>query len=214
MNRSPLQRAETIPSAAADLRRVNTIERTRMRKLIAWDMMTLDGCFEGKSPWDLAFHGSIWGEELEAFSLEQLNAAGTLLFGRKTYEGMASYWSNETGAIAHLMNTIEKVVVSRSLNEAAWSNTRLVRGEGTNAVEALKQSSGKDVYAFGSADLLSSLLRHGLVDELRVCIAPVVLGAGKPLFKPSEQELTMNLLEARALRTGGVIVRYAPVYGR
>ena len=214
MNRSPLRRAETIPSAAADLRRVNTIKRTRMRKLIAWDMMTLDGYFEGKSPWDLAFHGSIWGEELEAFSLEQLNAAGTLLFGRKTYEGMASYWSNETGAIADLMNSIEKVVVSRSLNEAAWSNTRLVGGEGRNAVEALKQRSGKDVYAFGSADLLSSLLRHGLVDELRVCIAPVVLGAGKPLFKPSEQELTMNLLEARALETGGVIVRYAPVYGR
>jgi dihydrofolate reductase len=176
-------------------------------------VMTLDGCFEGKTPWDLGFHGSVWGEELEAFSLEQLNAAGTLLFGRKTYEGMASYWSKETGSIADLMNGLEKVVVSRSLNETAWNNTRLVKGEGSKAVEAMKQRAGKDVYAFGSADLLSSLLRHGLVDELRICIAPVVLGDGQPLFKPGEQKLTMRLLEARALRTGGVIMRYAPQYG-
>jgi dihydrofolate reductase len=69
-----------------------------MRKIVLWDVMTLDGYFEGVKPWDLGFHNTVWGKELEDFSLEQAKDIGTLLFGRKTYEGMATYWSKEKGA--------------------------------------------------------------------------------------------------------------------
>jgi len=171
--------------------------------------MTLDGCFEGSTPWDLGFHEGVWGEELEQLSLEQLGEIGTLLFGRKTYQGMAEYWSQETetGPIAALMNGIEKAVVSTTLETADWTNTRLLRGDGVEAVRALKAEAGKDVYVFGSAELLDSLLAAGLVDEYRLCLAPVSIGGGNLLFK---HPVKMRLLDARPLATGGVILRYAP----
>jgi dihydrofolate reductase len=183
--------------------------RHSMRRLVAWDLMTLDGYFEGRNPWDLGFHETVWGEELEAFSLEQGKEIGTLLFGRRTYEGMAGYWSQETGAIADMMNSIDKAVATRTLDEATWNNTRLLKGEAAEAVRALKAEEGKDVYVFGSADLLDSLLKAGLVDEYRICVAPVVLGGGNPLFKPRDQLVKMRLESARPLKTGGAILTYA-----
>lgn len=180
-----------------------------MRKLVVWNLMTLDGHFEGPAPWDLAFHNSVWGEELEAYSLEQAKEIGTLLFGRRTYEGMAAHWTTADGAIADFMNGVEKVVASRTLEATTWANSRLLQGEAPDAVPDLKRQPGGDIYVFGSADLTASLLRHGLVDEYRLCLAPVVLGAGHPLFKPSDGRLDMTLLETRPLKTGGVILRYA-----
>jgi dihydrofolate reductase len=135
-------------------------------------------------------------DELEAFSLEQGKEIGTLLFGRRTYEGMAGYWSQETGTIADMMNSIDKAVATRMLDEATWNNTRLLKGEAAEAVRMLKMEEGKDVYVFGSADLLDSLLKAGLVDEYRICVAPVVLGGGNPLFKPQDQQVKMRLESA------------------
>ncbi|ODT06242.1 MAG: riboflavin biosynthesis protein RibD [Mesorhizobium sp. SCN 65-20] len=180
-----------------------------MRKIVVWNVMTLDGYFEGTEPWDLSFHNLVWGAELEALSLAQGEELGTLLFGRKTYEGMASYWTKETGAIADMMNNSEKAVASRTLKEATWNNSRLLDGDIVEAVERLKREPGKDIFVFGSADLLDTLLAHGLVDEYRLCIAPVVLGAGNPLFKPG-RELAMKLTQTTTLKNGGVILRYLP----
>jgi dihydrofolate reductase len=180
-----------------------------MRRLVVWNVMTLDGCFEGRQPWDLAFHETVWGEELEKFSLDQGGEIGTLLFGRRTYEGMADYWKKETGAIADMMNSIEKAVATRTLAEAAWNNTRLLAGEAAGTVRALKAEGGKDVFVFGSADLVDSLLDAGLVDEYRLCVAPVLLGAGNPLFKPRDRSIGMRLEGSRLLKTGGVLLTYA-----
>ncbi|KQU65612.1 riboflavin biosynthesis protein RibD [Aminobacter sp. DSM 101952] len=180
-----------------------------MRRIVAWNVMTLDGYFEGKSPWDLSFHNLVWGEELEAFSLAQGEELGTLLFGRKTYEGMASYWTQETGAIADMMNNSEKAVASRTLEQVTWNNSRLLEGDLVAAVERLKREPGKDIFVFGSADLLDTLLANGLVDEYRLCIAPVLLGAGNRLFKPG-RELAMKLTQTAPLKNGGVILRYLP----
>jgi dihydrofolate reductase len=180
-----------------------------MRRLVVWNLMTLDGYFEGRNPWDLGFHETVWGDELEAFSLEQGKEIGTLLFGRRTYEGMAGYWRQETGAIAEMMNSIDKAVATRTLDEASWNNTRLLKGEAAEAVRALKAEEGKDVYVFGSANLLDSLLKAKLIDEYRICVAPVVLGGGNPLFKPQDQQIKMHLESARPLKTGGAILTYA-----
>jgi dihydrofolate reductase len=180
-----------------------------MRRLVVWNVMTLDGYFEGTSPWDLGFHETVWGDELEGFSLEQGREIGTLLFGRRTYEGMASHWSTATGAIADMMNSVEKAVATRTLDEATWNNTRLLKGDAVETVRGLKAEDGKDIYVFGSADLLASLLSAGLVNEYRVCVAPVVLGDGNPLFKPRDRQVKMRLASARPLKTGGVILTYA-----
>ncbi len=179
-----------------------------MRRLVAWNMMTLDGFFEGRTPWSLDFHVTVWGDELEAFSLAQGQEIGTLLFGRRTYEGMAAHWTKATGAVADMMNALEKAVATRTLEAAEWNNTRLLKGDAVDAVRGLKAETGKDIYVFGSADLLASLLQAGLVDEYRLCVVPVVLGAGTPLFKPQHDAVRMHLVSARPLKTGGVILTY------
>jgi dihydrofolate reductase len=180
-----------------------------MRRLVVWNLMSLDGYFEGRNAWDLGFHETVWGDELMAFSLEQGKEIGTLLFGRRTYEGMARYWITATGAVADMMNSVEKAVATRTLDEATWNNTRLLKGDAVEAIRGLKTEDGMDIYVFGSADLLASLLSAGLVDEYRVCVAPVVLGGGNPLFKPQDQQVKMRLESARPLKTGGVILTYA-----
>lgn len=175
-----------------------------------WNLVTLDGFFEGHKSWDLDWHGSVWGPELEQLSVEQLQSADLLLFGRATYQGMAGYWPSATGQVADLMNNISKVVFSRTLEKAEWNRTRLVRERADEEVARLKQQPGRDMLIFGSATLCSTLIPHGLIDEYRLCIAPVILGTGTPLFKPSPHKITMKLLEARPLASGGVILRYQP----
>lgn len=175
-----------------------------------WNLLTLDGYFEGPKSWDLDFHQTIWGEELEQLSIEQLRSADRLLFGRVTYEGMAAYWPAEQGEVAALMNSLPKVVVSRTLGRAEWANTRLVKENAAAEVLELKRQGDRNTFVFGSADLATTLINHGLFDEYRLAIAPVVLGAGTPLFGRTVNRLKLKLLEARPLSSGGVILRYEP----
>jgi dihydrofolate reductase len=107
-----------------------------------------------------------------------------------------------------MMNGIAKAVASRTLESADWNNTRLLKGEAVDAVRELKAEAGKDVFVFGSAELLGSLLDARLVDEYRFCLVPVVYGAGNPLFKPATRPITMKLEGSRALKTGGVVLTY------
>lgn len=179
-----------------------------MRRLIAWNVMTLDGRFEGARPWQLDMHGTVWGEELEAFSLRQGEEIGTLLFGRRTYEGMRDYWTKETGPISDMMNGLPKAVASRTLQAVDWNNSWLLKGEASESVWALKQEDGRDVFVFGSSVLLATLMAEDLVDEYRLCLAPVVWGEGTPLFKPAGGRTHFSLREARPLETGGLILFY------
>jgi dihydrofolate reductase len=185
-----------------------------MRNLIMWNLVTLDGYFEGAKSWDLDWHNYAWGEELERFSLEQLKTIDALLFGRVTYEGMASYWTTAKGEVADAadaMNSIPKIVFSKTLVKVDWNNTRLVTEDAPAYIRQLKREPGRDLFVFGSAGLSAALLREGLFDELRLCLVPVVLGGGNPLFKPGTAKTPMKLIEARPLKTGGVILRYQPV---
>lgn len=181
-----------------------------MSRLIMWNLVTLDGFFEGAKSWDLGWHEYVWGEELESISLEQLRSADRLLFGRVTYEGMAAYWPSAEGEVAGLMNGIPKVVFSRTLKQAEWSNTRLVSGDAVTEVSRLKRVGDKDTFVFGSGDLSATLTRHGLFDEYRLVVAPVVIGSGKTLFGRDLSGLKLRLLEARSLSSGAVILRYEP----
>jgi dihydrofolate reductase len=110
-----------------------------MRRLIMWNLLTLDGFFEGAASWDLDFHRDVWGGELERFSIEQLRTADMLLFGRVTYEGMAAYWQTAQGEDADLMNSLPKAVCSRTLGRAEWKNTKLIGGDAASEVLELKR---------------------------------------------------------------------------
>jgi dihydrofolate reductase len=182
----------------------------RMRKLIMWNIITLDGFFEGVKNWDLRWHERIWGAELEQFSLEQLRSADLLLFGRVTYEGMAAYWRTARGAIADYMNNLPKVVVSRTLQAADWNNTTLVKEHAAAEISRLKREGDGNIFVFGSAELSTTLMSEGLFDEYRIGITPVVAGAGRRLFQRGQPQLLLSLIEARSLSNGGVILRYEP----
>jgi dihydrofolate reductase len=185
-----------------------------MRKLIMWNMVTLDGLFEGPKNWDLNWHNYFWGPELAEFVLEQLKTVGALLFGRTTYEGMAAYWTAaeaEVAEVAALMNGLPKYVFSGTLEKAEWSNSTLITSHAREAVEDLKRQDGKDLFIFGSAYLTASMMSAGLIDEFRLGLNPLLLGKGTPLFARSGNELRLQLLEARPFATGIILLRYAPL---
>jgi dihydrofolate reductase len=183
-----------------------------MRKVFLFNMTTLDGYFEGPNQ-DISWHNV--DEEFNEFAIEQLNEIGTLLFGRVTYEGMASYWPTEVAirndpGVAGLMNSLPKIVFSKTLDKAEWSNTRLVNDNVAEEVSTLKQQPGKDIAIFGSSDLAVTLARQGLIDEYRIIVNPVFLGGGTPLLKGIKDKLNLKLLKARTFKSGNVLLYYVP----
>ena len=180
-----------------------------MRKLIMWNLMSLDGFIEGPNR-DISWHSDVWGPELEELSITQGKEIGALLFGRVTYELMAGYWPTaEKSAITDYMNTLPKYVFSRTLKKADWTNTTLLKGDPAAEVAKLKQDQGKDIFVFGSAELSSQLIP--LFDELRIAVAPLFLGSGTPLFKKQDEKARLKLLSADQHSTGVVVLRYAPL---
>ena len=184
-------------------------EGKNMRKLIMWNIITLDGCFEGNQNWDLSFHDTVWGKELEQLSLEQLHSADYLVFGRVTYEGMAAYWTKAEGEIAGLMNKIPKLVFSKTLKSADWSNSTLIKENASAEIKKLKEQGGKDMYVFGSANLSETFINDNLFDEFRIGIAPVILGSGRPLFRQGISSRNLSLVSTQQLLTGGVVLKYS-----
>lgn len=182
-----------------------------MRKVILFNLITLDGFFEGKNKWDLGWHQV--DDEFNEFSIDQLSKADGLIFGRVTYQGMASYWSSpealkDDPTITARMNSIPKYVFSRTLNQVDWSNSVLIKGEAVEALQQLKAQGNKNLLIFGSADLAETFTRHHLIDEYRLIVSPVVLGAGNPLFPKNGDPLKFKLLDTRVFHNGNVLLYY------
>jgi dihydrofolate reductase len=176
-----------------------------MKKLIMWNVMTLDGYFEGTNKWDLEFHNLVWGPELEKLSIEQLDQAEYLVFGRVTWEGMRDYWMKEKGEIADRMNRIKKLVFSTTLESADWNST-LIKANASEELSKIKAQASGDLFLFGSADLSQTFIEDQLIDEYRIGIAPIILGAGNPLFKSGTKPQNVILKSTLPLTGGGVVL--------
>jgi dihydrofolate reductase len=179
-----------------------------MPKLILWDMVSLDGFFEGPNKGDIEWF--VFDDELEKYVLETQSDVGSLVFGRTTYELMAAYWPSAQGQIADFMNSVPKLVFSTTLQGVDWNNSRLVKSNVREEVSRLKQSAGGDIFCFGSADFAATLINEGLVDEYRLGINPVLLGSGVPFFKGSDRRRKLKLIDTRPLKSGLVILHYQP----
>ena len=184
-----------------------------MRNLFAFNLISLDGFFEGPDQ-DIDWHNV--DEEFNEFAIEQTSAVGALLFGRVTYQLMESYWPTEDAlkndpVIAGIMNNVPKLVFSRTLEKAEWNNTRIVKENIEEEILNLKTQPGKDLAVFGSANLLSTLVQLDLVDEHRVMVNPVLLGKGTPLFKGMDENINLRLLKTRTFHSGNVLLYYEPV---
>jgi dihydrofolate reductase len=183
-----------------------------MRKLISFMVITADGFTEGPEG---EFDWPNVDEGFNDFAISQLHDLGALLFGRVTYEGMASYWptpmaEQDNPVVTSLMNGFPKYVFSHTLSSADWANTTLVSGEAGPAVAKLKEEDGHDLAVFGSAKLTASLLEQGLVDELRVMVNPILLGGGVSLFSTIKERIPLTLLRTTVFPSGNVLLVYRP----
>lgn len=183
-----------------------------MRKLFAFIVTSLDGYFEGPN------HEFDWpnvDDEFLEFSVSQLDDIGVLVFGRITFEGMAAYWPSEEAwagspAIAERMNSLPKIAVSTTLERADWQNSTLIGGDVSTRLTELKAQPGKDMAIFGSPTLTASLLEAGLVDELRIMVHPILLGAGRSVLSRLTKRVPLRLLRTTVFGSGNVLLVYAP----
>lgn len=181
-----------------------------MRKLILFNMVTADGYFKGHGE-DINWHRV--DQEVNEYIIEQLRTGDTFLFGRKTYTLMEDYWTGEDAfrddpVVTELMRDHLKIIISNTLKSTNWKNTRLVSDHIIEEVQQLKKSPGKIIFLCGSGELSELLLHHGLIDEIRLIINPVTLGAGVPLFKNSK--LNLQLLKAKVFGNGNIMLDYIP----
>jgi dihydrofolate reductase len=187
-----------------------------MRKVILSNMVTLDGFFEGPNKeldWQI-----VDGENKE-YAIDLLSKVDALLFGRVTYQLMADYWpaaaTNPSTPksdleIADKMNNLPKIVFSKTLQEVKWNNSRLVKENIAEEISKMKQQPGKDMVIFGSGSIVSTFMQHGLIDEYRIIVNPVVLGNGNPLFKGINGKQNLKLLNTKVFDSGIVILFYEP----
>ena len=181
---------------------------TTSRRVVVSEFVSLDGVIEAPS-WTMPY----WNDEIAAFKGEEDGAAEALLLGRATYEMFAAVWPTSPDPSAPKINAMPKYVASTTLDQAdldrlGW-NATLLEGEVPETVRALKQEGGGDLLVWGSAELARTLTAHGLVDEYRLIVYPVVLGDGKRLF--GSEKATLDLVEVRPFASGATGLVYRPV---
>jgi dihydrofolate reductase len=187
-----------------------------MRKLIVFNHVTLDGYFvdlNGDMSWA---HSGSDDAEWNAFVAENASGGGELVFGRITYELMASYWPTPQAirnfpTVAEGMNKMPKVVFSRTLEKVSWKNTKLVKGAIAREIRKMKDEPGDGMVIFGSGNVISQLAVEGLIDEYQVVVNPVVLGKGRTMFDGIKKKLNLKLVKSRTFGNGKVLLCYEPM---
>jgi dihydrofolate reductase len=181
-----------------------------MGKIFSFHVVTADGYYEGPNQ---EFDWPVVDEEFYQFSIEQLSHAEMLMFGRATYDMMASYWPTPAAEssdprVAELMNTLPKIVTSQTLDKAEWANTVVVRD--LDELGTIKRQSAGDIIVMGSSNLTVNLIAAGLMDEVRIMVHPIVLGAGKSLFHTADRRIGLRLTDTRTFASGNVLLCYEP----
>ena len=184
-----------------------------MGRIVVTEFVSLDGVMEDPGGGEDFKHGG-WsfefsrGEEGDKFKLDETMSSEALLLGRRTYEGFAKAWPSREGEFADKFNSVPKYVVSSTLKDPEWTNSTVLRGDVPEEAARLKEAHDGDVVVHGSAQLVQELLEHDLVDELRLMVFPVVLGAGKRIFGETSDKKRLRLAEAKVVGDGVAILRY------
>jgi dihydrofolate reductase len=190
-----------------------------MRQLIVSTFLTLDGVMQApggpeEDDSNGFAHGgwsvNYWDEKMGEVMGEAMSTGFDLLLGRKTYDLFAAFWPHTDEPGAKPLNDATKYVASRSHPALEWSKSVLLEGDAAEAVAALKQENGPELQVHGSGDLIQTLVRHGLVDEYRLWVFPVVIGSGKRLFAEGAIPAGLRLVDSTVSTTGVVIGTYEP----
>jgi dihydrofolate reductase len=190
--------------------------RTEMGKIVVSENVTLDGVIQDPAA-DEGFRAGGWAglignsPQLAKLALDEALAAGAFLLGRRSYERLAARWPSRTGELADRLNSLPKYVVSATLANPAWNNSTVLKGDVLNEVSTLKQHIDGDIVIADSPQLVRTLIEHDLVDELRLKIFPVALGAGERLFGETSDKKSMRLLDTQTLEGGIAYLTYQSV---
>jgi dihydrofolate reductase len=182
-----------------------------MGKLIAYNFVSLNGYFKGPKE-DISWAKPGSKEESE-FAAGNLKSGAALIFGRVTYEMMASYWPTPEALkndrmIAEGMNKADKIVFSKTLKKAEWNNTKIVKGDIIEEIKKMKQSPGKDMTILGSGSIITQFADHDVIDEYQIMVHPIALNGGTAIFKDIEHKLELKLTSTKAFKSGVVLLCY------
>jgi dihydrofolate reductase len=186
-----------------------------MGKLVISENVSLDGVVQDPTG-DEGFQRGGWfgqigdkdREEWAKVEFEEALRTAALLLGRRSYEWFAARWPSRSGEWADRLNSLPKYVVSSTLVDAAWNNSTVLKGEVVNEVSQLKQELDGEIVVYASCQLVRTLIEHDLVDELRLMVYPVVLGAGERLFGETSDKKSMRLLDTRTVGDGLAYLTY------
>jgi dihydrofolate reductase len=187
-----------------------------MGKIVVSENVTLDGVIQDPAG-DEGFRAGGWvglikdSPQLSKLALDEALGAEALLLGRRSYEWFAARWPSRNGELADRLNSLPKYVVSSTLEHPAWSNSTLLKGDVLNEVSKLRQELNGEIVVPASFQLVRTLMEHDLVDELRLKIFPVVLGAGERLFGETSDKKPMRLLGTQTFEGGIACLTYQPV---
>ncbi|MNY09900.1 hypothetical protein D3C86_1428490 [compost metagenome] len=184
-----------------------------MCKLNVFNFISLDGYYKDLN------NGIDWhqhGQEESDFSARNLGQDNILLFGRITYQMMASWWPTQNAIdtmpdVAKGMNNAEKIVCSNTLQTVDWQNTRIISGDTIEQLEELKKTSTKDITILGSGKLITQLAGVGLIDSYQIMIDPVAIGNGTAIFKDIQRQLVLKLTGVRSFKSGTVLLSYEAI---
>jgi dihydrofolate reductase len=184
-------------------------------RIVITEFVSLDGVMEDPGGAEGFKHGG-WtfeinrGDDGDKFKLDETLSSEALLLGRVTYEGFAAAWPSREGEFAEKFNAMPKYVVSSHLEEPEWSNSIVLKGDLAEEVAKLRQEHEGDIVVHGSAQLVQALIEHGLADELRLMVFPVVLGSGKRLFGETRDKKPLRLVDSKVVGDGVAILVYEP----
>jgi dihydrofolate reductase len=188
---------------------VGRTEEASMGKVIAAELVSVDDMMESPEVWPFSYSN----DEMNEANASGMAASDALLLGRVTYEGLAAFWPNQPGGdpMVDYINSVPKYVVSTTLEEPLeWNNSTLIKGNVVDEITNLKRQPGKDITIIGSAAFVRSLLREGLLDELKLMVHPIVLGSGKRLFEDGVDREVLELVDSKTFGTGVVSLTYRP----
>ena len=185
-----------------------------MRKLLVFNSVTIDGYFTDQNG-DMSWAHKQDDPEWNAFTAENAKSGGELLFGRITYDLMASFWPTPAAAqmfpeVAEGMNKAPKVVFSKKMDQASWNNTRVIKGDLAEEIRKLKEETGDGLVLMGSGSIISQIALAGVIDEYQMVVNPLVLGAGRTMFDGLKKTLPMKRTKTRAFGNGNVVLCYQP----